>query len=83
VSAAARYAAAAALIFAVLIGATAVSLVITGRELGQSQRNWCSALQVLTATPVPYPAAPAANPSRVQAYRLYEDFTLIERQFGC
>jgi hypothetical protein len=51
--------------------------------LHQNNQNWCSALEILTATKVDAPADPAANPSRVQAYKLYTDFMTLESRFGC
>lgn len=49
----------------------------------QSNQQWCAALELLTSQPVSAPADPSANPSRVQAYKLYQDFLAIERRFGC
>jgi len=48
-----------------------------------SDTRWCGALSVLTATPVAYPSDPAKNPSRVEAYQLYEDFVHIKANFRC
>ena len=43
----------------------------------------CQALRDLTATPVPYPANPAANPSRVANYNFYIALLSWERADGC
>lgn len=51
--------------------------------IAQSKTDWCSTLDLLTKTPVPKPVNPAANPSRVEAYLLYEDFLQIKVNFGC
>lgn len=53
------------------------------REVDVSQRRWCDALQLLTATPVPAPAAPATHPAQVTEYRLYRDFVRLRHVFGC
>lgn len=59
------------------------SYVLGLNALHRSNQNWCAALVLLTGNPVPRPADPAANPSREQAYELYQDFIAIERRFGC
>jgi hypothetical protein len=43
----------------------------------------CTALQDLTAKPVPYPANPKANPSRVATYNFYIALLNWEHQDGC
>lgn len=43
----------------------------------------CEALQLLTRTPVPYPADPAANPSRVTTYNFYEALLYWRNADGC
>lgn len=43
----------------------------------------CTALNVLTATPLKPPANPAANPSREQAYRLYLGLKLWALEDRC
>lgn len=43
----------------------------------------CSALKDLTAKPVPYPANPTANPSRVATYNFYIALLDWERADGC
>ena len=49
----------------------------------QSEHRWCATLDLLTARPVPSPAHPAANPSRLGQYQLYLDFARLRGQFGC
>lgn len=49
----------------------------------QGDHVWCPALRQLTSRPVPYPADPAANPSRVESYRLYRQFLAIRDGLGC
>jgi hypothetical protein len=51
--------------------------------IAQSKSDWCDTLDLLTKTPVPKPADPSVNPSRVQDYLLYEDFVHIKIKFGC
>jgi hypothetical protein len=46
-------------------------------------KHECTALELLTATPVPYPANPKANPSRVTTYNFYEALLYWERADGC
>lgn len=43
----------------------------------------CAALDLITKTPVAYPADPAANPSRVASYRFYEAVLSWERSDHC
>jgi hypothetical protein len=63
--------------------AVTVSIATAQRDIGQSQQQWCDALQLLTASPVPRPADPAGNPSRESEYRLYQDFVRLRKVFGC
>ena len=58
-------------------------LWFTTYQVGHSSRQWCDTLTLLTARPVPRPADPHANPSRMQAYTLYSDFAALRRRFGC
>ena len=48
-----------------------------------SEHQWCQALKILTARPVPYPRDARANPSRLATYRFYVSLTELERHFGC
>lgn len=59
------------------------SYALALHAVSSSQHNWCAALDVLTAKPVPEPADPAANPSRVATYQFYESLKRLETQFGC
>lgn len=43
----------------------------------------CAALNLLTATPVTYPADPAANPSRVQNYKFYTSLVYWKTSDHC
>jgi hypothetical protein len=49
----------------------------------QEVQHECQALRDLTAKAVPYPADPAANPSRVATYNFYVALLTWERQDGC
>jgi hypothetical protein len=51
--------------------------------IAYSDSQWCGALTILTSTPVPKPADPAANPSREVNYKLYTAFTGVENKFRC
>ena len=66
-----------------IICGVAVEYALTLQVISRSQSQWCSTLDLLTKDKVPYPADPKANPSRVEAYVLYEDFIHIKDQFGC
>lgn len=61
----------------------AANLLFTSHQVATQAHDWCSALDLLTAHPVSRPAHPAANPSRVQAYRYYVVFLDLHRKFGC
>jgi hypothetical protein len=76
------------------IGAVIISVVLVlggvgytlwhgNHALDANNQQWCYALTDLTRTPVPKPADPAKNPSREFSYRLYTDFTVLEKKFGC
>ena len=62
---------------------TAANLLYTAYEVSSSNRQWCDTLTLLTSQPVPRPADPAANPSRMQTYTLYVDFVTLRRHLGC
>jgi hypothetical protein len=68
----------------ILIG---MALVIAGSyilalyAIGQSQRNWCAALAILTKNPVPKPSP--GNPARLQNYNFYLNLLMIQKHFGC
>jgi K+-transporting ATPase A subunit len=49
----------------------------------QSERSLCPVMAIITERPVPKPADPARNPSRVQNYRLYLAFRQAERAYHC
>ena len=47
------------------------------------ENHACQALELLTKTPVPYPADPAANPSRVTTYNFYHALLYWRDADGC
>lgn len=49
----------------------------------RNDAQWCSVLGTLTENPIPAPADPAQNPSRVQSYKLYMQFVAVKARFGC
>jgi hypothetical protein len=49
----------------------------------QSDQVLCGIIDLVTATPVPYPADPAKNPSRVTSYEFYEAFVYASRKYHC
>ena len=56
---------------------------ITLHQISHSQEQWCDTLKLLTSDKIPYPSDPGKNPSRVETYDLYKDFTYLKSQFGC
>jgi hypothetical protein len=66
-----------------VLGALGYALYHGNTEISANNQQWCTALRVLTKTPVAPPVDPARNPSRVFAYNLYESFMSIEKKFGC
>jgi hypothetical protein len=68
---------------ALTLFASGVNLLWTAYEVRQSHHAWCSTLRLLTATPVPSPADPRENPSRVHEYAFYLNLVDLERRFGC
>jgi hypothetical protein len=72
----------------IMIIASAVICVLltagfTVYQVQLSNHRWCTTLSLLTAHPVPSPTDPAANPSRLDDYRLYRDFVDLKGQLGC
>lgn len=57
--------------------------LLTVYQVDLSQRHWCDALTTLTQNPIAKPANPAANPSRVESYNLYQEFVDLKGDFGC
>lgn len=78
-----RIVAAVVALFLVLGAGTGISLAISAYEVRHSQQQWCTALNLLTAHPVPRPADPKANPSRENAYVYYRTFLDIRDRFSC
>jgi hypothetical protein len=70
-------------LFILMVALSVANLLYTSAEVNGNNHQWCDALGVLTSQPVPRPANPAANPSRVQTYTLYIDFVMLEHRFGC
>lgn len=79
---------------AVLVGVvlTLIFWVIPAINAGQASnsayvnavvQHECRALELLTKTPVSYPADPAKNPSRVDAYNFYEAILYWEHSDNC
>jgi hypothetical protein len=71
-------------LFVLIFGGAAFgALLITEHQVNIANQRWCATLELLTATPARQPSDPAANPSRVAAYKLYEDFLVLSKSFGC
>ena len=72
------------LVFGLLvIAAIGLSAGFTYWQVTSSQHNWCQALRTITEHPVPKPTDPNNNPSRRQAYILYQEFVNLKGDFGC
>lgn len=78
-----RYALAAVLLCVLLLAAVGGSYALSEWTVSRNDRQWCETLDLLTSQPVPKPSDPAANPSRLGQWRLYEDFLHVRDQFGC
>jgi hypothetical protein len=52
-------------------------------QVNISQHHWCDALNTLTQNKIATPVNPAQNPSRVEAYNLYQEFIQLKGEFGC
>lgn len=79
-------AAAAATIISINAGRNAgreAAQIAAARDVSESQRYWCDALILITSTPVPAPANPAAHQAQMTEYRLYLDFVTLRKVFGC
>jgi hypothetical protein len=66
-----------------IIGLLLLNFLFTAHQVNAGNHTWCQTLDLLTAQPVARPADPAANPSRVQAYRYYVTFYDQRRRLGC
>jgi hypothetical protein len=51
--------------------------------VNQSDQVLCPLIDLVTASPVAYPANPAKNPSRVTSYKFYEAFVYASRKYHC
>lgn len=75
------------------IRARADLLIIIVIVLGVGGANWwhtlaegrefCAVIEAATASPVPRPADPAANPSRESNYEFYIKFVQLGMRLGC
>jgi hypothetical protein len=67
----------------IVVAAIAGAYLLTAWQINRADQQWCNVINLLISHPVPKPADPAANPSRVQTYELYEDFVTVQHQFRC
>jgi len=70
-------------LFLIAVAISVAAYFAAVHQEAANDRQWCGALTLLTSKPVPRPADPGANPSRMQTYTLYEEFVMLERHFGC
>ena len=66
-----------------VVSAIAVNYYLMARYVGHVDGQWCDTLRLLTSRPVGRPVNPASNPSRVEAYTLYEEFVKLRNDFRC
>ena len=76
-----RYAYVALAVLALLLFGASILFTVTWVQ--HVNREFCQVVSGVTATPVSRPADPAANPSRVQAWELYERFVVLGQHLGC
>ena len=68
------------ILFTIAIGLpVGVAILYTNSQV----QHECNALELLTATPVPKPSNPAANPSRETTYKFYVALLYWEKSDGC
>lgn len=60
-----------------------LSILFTVHYVTAADHRFCQVVRSVTATPVPRPADPAANPSRLNQYEWYERFVSLGRSLGC
>lgn len=70
-------------LFLLTLAAAGINLAWTARSVAIDDHKWCATMALLTSKPVPRPADPKANPSRMQTYVLYSDFTELRHRLGC
>lgn len=78
-----RYALTVVLFLLLVFGAVIAVVLFFKGQIDQNNSQWCDTLRLLTSHPVPKPANPSANPSRVADYQLYQDFLILKHRFGC
>lgn len=78
-----RFSLAIAVFLLFLIGAMTINFILVKHQVSMAQVQWCDTLKLLTSHPVMRPVNPAANPSRLEAWQLYQDFVSLRRTFGC
>lgn len=66
-----------------IIIAIAACFLFAYWQVDVSQHHWCDALNILTQNKITYPVNPAKNPSRVEAYDLYQEFVKLKGDFNC
>ena len=60
-----------------------LAMLFAAHEVSVSDHKFCQVVTGFTSVPVPRPADPKANPSRVQSYEWYERFVALGRSLGC
>lgn len=72
-----------AVVAAGLIADYAVATWRADEAVRNSQQVLCGIVDLVTASPVPQPADPRANPSRETSYRFYQAFVTVGREYRC
>lgn len=78
-----RFALSLAFMALLVVAGLALDYGLTLHALSMNNSHWCDTLNLLTSVKVPQPPNPGANPSREQAYLLFDDFVRLHSQFGC
>ena len=59
------------------------AVMVSLNAISDSNHKWCQIVDTITATPIPKPANPDANPSRERSWEFYIQFVELKRSLGC
>jgi hypothetical protein len=79
----ARLALASALVAVLIMAGFALDYGLALHAISGESHSFCAVTRLITAHPVPRPADPQANPSRLYAWELYSDFVTLQHRLGC
>lgn len=63
------------IVIILVAGGTVFAIWQSTERIGNSQRDWCATMELLTSKPVPKSAK--------ATYQLYQDFLQLEHTYGC